>query len=276
MLLYFTKMQGLGNDFMVVDLISQKIRLRKEQIRRLADRHFGVGFDQLLTVEPPDTPLADFRYRIYNADGSEVENCGNGARCFAIFVRDRKLTHKHNILVETAGGLLTLMVDANNLVTVDMGVPRLEPADIPFIAHERQNAYALEINGQTLQIGAVSMGNPHLILPVADVDQAPVAELGPLLECHERFPQRVNVGFLQVISASEGRLRVFERGVGETLACGTGACAALVSGRLRGWFDEQVILHLPGGSLELRWAGEGQSVLMTGPAKRVYEGQVYL
>ncbi len=276
MLLHFTKMHGLGNDFMVVDLISQKARLRPEQIRRLADRHFGIGFDQLLAVEAPRLPEADFRYRIYNADGSEVENCGNGARCFAVFVRDKKLTHQTRIKVETLGGLLTLDVEKDGQVSVDMGCPRLNPSEIPFSAPDRQPNYPLEVDGQTLSVGAVSMGNPHLVLRVDKIDEAPVAALGPKLESHPRFPKRVNAGFLEVISRQKGRLRVYERGVGETLACGTGACAAVVSGICQGWFDPQVEIQLPGGILTIHWAGEGTQVRMTGPAQRVYEGQIYL
>lgn len=276
MLLHFTKMQGLGNDFMMVDLISQKARMRPEQIRRLADRHFGIGFDQLLTVEAPSTPEADFRYRIFNADGSEVENCGNGARCFAVFVRDRKLTGKHQIQVETAGGPLTLHAHEDGQVTVNMGVPQLNPEKIPFLAQAEATSYQLEVANQTLSLGALSMGNPHAVLRVDSVDNAPVETLGPALEAHSRFPQKVNVGFLQVESRQHGRLRVFERGVGETLACGTGACAAMVSGYLQGWFDSAVDLQLLGGYLHLEWQGPGHPVMMTGPAKKVFEGQIYL
>ncbi|SFX56643.1 diaminopimelate epimerase [Marinospirillum alkaliphilum] len=276
MLLHFTKMHGLGNDFMVLDLISQKVRLRPEQIRRLADRHFGVGFDQLLTVEVPTTPDADFRYRIYNADGSEVENCGNGARCFAVFVHDRKLTNKNRLQVETAGGPLILLINDKGLVTVDMGVPRLQPDLIPFAAEHQAISYPLEVAGQSLEVGAVSMGNPHAVLRIDDVAHAPVAELGPQIENHPRFPKRVNAGFLQVVSRNQGRLRVFERGVGETLACGTGACAAMVYGRLQGWFDSRVEMQLPGGHLQLEWQGEGHPVMMTGPAQKVFEGHLHL
>ncbi|MDR9467594.1 diaminopimelate epimerase [Marinospirillum sp.] len=276
MLLHFTKMHGLGNDFMMVDLISQRARLRTEQIRRLADRHFGIGFDQLLTVEAPTRPDADFRYRIYNADGSEVENCGNGARCFAAFVRDRKLTSQTTLQVETAGGPLTLQVRDDGQVTVNMGVPRLEPEQIPFQAERQAKAYSLQLDQENYLIGAVSMGNPHAVLRVENVDNAEVERLGPLIEHHPRFPNRVNVGFLQVQNPRQARLRVFERGVGETLACGTGACAAMVSGRLQGWLDAFVDMQLLGGHLQLEWQGEGQPVMMTGPVKKVFEGQVYL
>jgi len=276
MLLHFTKMHGLGNDFMMVDLISQKARLRTEQIRRLADRHFGIGFDQLLTVEAPTSPDADFRYRIYNADGSEVENCGNGARCFAAFVRDRKLTSKTSLQVQTAGGPLTLQVRDDGQVTVNMGVPRLEPEQIPFQAEHQAKAYSLQLDEENYLIGAVSLGNPHAVLRVENVERAEVERLGPLIEHHPRFPNRVNVGFLQVQNPRQARLRVFERGVGETLACGTGACAAMVSGRIQGWLEAHVDMQLLGGHLQLEWQGEGHPVMMTGPVKKVYEGQVYL
>lgn len=276
MLLHFTKMHGLGNDFMVLDLISQKARLRPEQIRRLADRHFGIGFDQLLTVEPPTTPDADFRYRIFNADGSEVENCGNGARCFAVFVHDKKLTCKQTLKVETAGGPLTLQLNDKGLVTVDMGVPRLKPDEIPFQAAQQAISYPLQLQDQSLEVGAVSMGNPHAVLRVDDVLNFPVEQIGPQIEQHSRFPKRVNAGFLQVISRNQGRLRVYERGAGETLACGTGACAAMVYGRLQGWFDSRVEMHLPGGCLQIEWSGEGHPVKMTGPAQRVFEGQLFI
>ena len=276
MLLHFTKMHGLGNDFMVLDLISQKARLRPEQIRRLADRHFGIGFDQLLTVEPPTTPDADFRYRIFNADGSEVENCGNGARCFAVFVHDKKLTCKQTLKVETAGGPLTLQLNDKGLVTVDMGVPRLKPDEIPFQADQQAISYPLQLQDQSLEVGAVSMGNPHAVLRVDDVLNFPVEQIGPQIEQHSRFPKRVNAGFLQVISRNQGRLRVYERGAGETLACGTGACAAMVYGRLQGWFDSRVEMHLPGGCLQIEWSGEGHPVKMTGPAQRVFEGQLFI
>ena len=276
MLLHFTKMHGLGNDFMVLDLISQKARLRPEQIRRLADRHFGIGFDQLLTVEPPTTPDADFRYRIFNADGSEVENCGNGARCFAVFVHDKKLTCKQTLKVETAGGPLILQLNDKGLVTVDMGVPRLKPDEIPFQAAQQAISYPLQLQNQSLEVGAVSMGNPHAVLRVDDVLNFPVEQIGPQIEQHSHFPKRVNAGFLQVISRNQGRLRVYERGAGETLACGTGACAAMVYGRLQGWFDSRVEMHLPGGCLQIEWSGEGHPVKMTGPAQRVFEGQLFI
>lgn len=276
MLLKFTKMHGCGNDFMVVDLVSQFLKIRPQLVRKWADRHTGVGFDQFLVVEPPQSPEADFRYRIYNADGAEVEQCGNGARCFARFVRDNKLTKKKLIKVETKAGLIELKVIDKHQIRVDMGVPMLEPAQIPFIADQRATAYSLDVDGQVLDICAVSMGNPHAVYMVDDVERAPVSSLGPLIERHERFPQHCNAGFMQVVSSNEIHLRVYERGVGETLACGTGACAAVVAGRLRGLLDTEVAVHLPGGTLTIEWQGEGQSVMMTGPCKKVYEGRIFI
>ncbi|SEI79293.1 diaminopimelate epimerase [Allopseudospirillum japonicum] len=277
MLLKFTKMHGLGNDFMVIDAITQRApKLRTQDIRKLADRHFGIGFDQLLIVEPPQHADMDFRYRIFNADGSEVENCGNGARCFARFVVDKKLTHKQQIHVETQGGPLVLQLTSEGLVSVDMGAPRLLPSEIPFVAPAPAKEYLVEEAGKNYPLGVVSMGNPHAVLCVDSVADAPVAQVGALLTQHARFPQGVNVGFMECVSRQEIRLRVFERGVGETLACGTGACAAVVSGQVRGLLDSQVRVHLPGGSLEIQWAGEGHPVIMTGPAVRVFEGQIFL
>ena len=273
MLLRFTKMHGLGNDFMVVDMVTQSVRLSPEQIRDLADRRFGIGFDQLLLVEPPSRPEMDFRYRIFNADGGEVEQCGNGARCFARFVRDKKLTVKELIRVETAKGDIELRVEKNGDITVNMGEPVLDPWDIPFKTDRQSITYNLEVDGRELEIAAVSMGNPHAVLQVEDVDSAPVEKLGPVIHRHVRFPERCNAGFMEIVNPSEIRLRVYERGVGETLACGTGACAAVVAGRLRGMLEETVTVTLPGGSLSITWKGEGYPVMMTGPASRVYEGQ---
>lgn len=274
MWLRFTKMQGLGNDFIVIDGISQRVALGRRQIRQLADRHFGVGCDQILLVEAPEKPDVDFRYRIFNADGSEVSQCGNGARCFARFVRDKRLTHKSEVVVETASGLMTLTITRNGQVQVNMGVPRLEPAQVPFQALARAVTYPIDVAGAEYQISAVSMGNPHGVLVVENVDTAPVETLGPALESHPRFPERVNVGFMQVLNRGEIRLRVYERGSGETLACGSGACGAVVAGILRGLLDAQVNVHLPGGNLSIQWAGEGCPVIMTGPAVTVFEGQV--
>jgi len=275
-LLRFTKMHGLGNDFMVVDAITQPFRLRPEMIRALADRHFGVGFDQLLVVEPPGLPDVDFRYRIFNADGSEVEQCGNGARCFARFVRDQRLTNKRLIRVQTAKGVIELKVGRDGNVRVNMGVPVLEPAAIPFVADTRAVVYPVEVDGQTVELTAVSMGNPHAVVVVDNVDTAPVAHLGPLLEQHPRFPERANIGFLQVQDPAHARLRVFERGSGETLACGSGACAAVVAGNLRGLLGPRVEMELRGGRLLIEWQGEGTPVMMEGPATTVFEGQLRL
>ncbi len=274
MRLRFSKMHGLGNDFVVIDGVSQSVRLTPDKIRYIADRNFGVGCDQILLVETPETPDVDFRYRIFNCDGSEVENCGNGARCFAVFVRERKLTGKSVIRVETAGGLIELRVQQDEQVSVDMGAPRLQPAQVPFVADAQAVTYPFDVAGKTYDISAVSMGNPHGVLVVDDVKTAPVAELGPLIEGHARFPARVNAGFMQIVSRNEINLRVFERGVGETLACGTGACGAVVAGRLRGLLDENVKVNLPGGSLQIEWPGGSQSVIMTGPAVTVFHGQI--
>lgn len=273
MLLRFTKMHGLGNDFMVVDLISQKTVITAKQVRIWSDRHTGVGFDQLLLVEPPKHPEVDFYYRILNADGSEVEQCGNGARCLMHFVVHKRLTAKKTIRVQTKSGIITLTLSLDGQVVVDMGAPRWEPAAIPLLV-EQASAYQLTLAGRVITFGAVSMGNPHAVLRVEDIRQAPVAELGAALEVHPWFPERVNVGFLQVLDRQQGRLRVWERGVGETQACGTGACAAAVVAMRSGWMDSTVQLGLPGGSLQVAWAGSAHSVLMTGPAVRVYEGQI--
>lgn len=274
MLLRFTKMHGLGNDFMVIDLVTQHAQLSPRLIRQWSDRHTGVGFDQLLVVEPPGNPDVDFRYRIFNADGSEVEQCGNGARCFARFVQDKRLTAKSRIEVETASGVITLQVRRDGQVTVNMGVPRLAPVEVPFQADGEALGHPLEVGGRTLDVSVLSMGNPHCVTLVEDLASCPVAELGPLIESHPRFPQRVNAGFMQVLDAQQARLRVYERGVGETQACGTGACAAAVAGIRRGLLRSPVNIRLPGGTLKIEWAGDGQPVMMTGPASRVYEGQI--
>ncbi len=276
MLVRFTKMHGLGNDFVVLDLVTQRIKLNPSIVRKLGDRNFGVGFDQLLIVEPPTTPDVDFRYRIYNSDGSEVENCGNGARCFAKFVRDKRLTGKDEIAVETANGRAVLKIREDRQVEVDMGAPRLNPADVPFEADTAAATYPIEVDGETYEISAVSMGNPHGVLVVDDVDTAPVEVLGPQLEPHARFPQKANIGFMQIVSRSEIRLRVYERGAGETKACGTGACAAVVAGIQRGLLDSTVKAQLTGGELEISWTGGDAPVIMTGPATTVFEGQIFL
>ena len=269
---HFTKMHGLGNDFVVLDGINQAVDLSTAQIRHIADRHLGVGCDQLLLVEAYDGADAEFRYRIFNADGSEVEQCGNGARCFARFVYDQGLTRNTTIPVVTASGRIVLQIQPDGQVTVDMGVPVLEPAQIPFISAQRQTLYTLEANTTSVALAAVSMGNPHAVLQVPDVESAPVPTLGAALESHQAFPKRVNVGFMQVVGRDHIRLRVFERGCGETQACGTGACAAVVAGRLQGLLDEQVTVSLPGGDLQIWWQGEGQPVRMTGPTATVFRG----
>ena len=275
----FTKMQGAGNDFVVLDETrgpSVPGGLTPAQYRWLADRHFGVGADQILSVRPAPAPGIDFEYVIHNADGSEVEQCGNGARCFARFVLDKRLTVKKQIRVETKGGIIELDVRNDGQISVNMGPPRLVPRDIPFQAEQQALSYPVEVDGQTVELAAVSMGNPHAVLRVDNVDSAPVHTLGPKLEHHPRFPQRVNVGFLQVLDRQNAKLRVWERGAGETQACGTGACAAAVAAISQGWMDSPVQLELPGGKLSIEWAGPGQPVMMTGPAVRVYEGQVRL
>jgi diaminopimelate epimerase len=272
MKLNFTKMHGAGNDFVVIDGLKQAVDLSPEQIRFIADRHFGVGCDQLLLVEKAQKPEADFRYRIFNADGGEVEQCGNGARCFVRFVVDKGLTKKTAITVETKSGLIQPRLEADGRVTVNMGAPRFAPADIPFTAPARQLTYELDVDGTKVIISALSMGNPHAVQVVADVNAAPVASQGPLIERHARFPQRVNAGFMQVLDRGQIRLRVFERGAGETLACGTGACAAVVAGITRGLLDARVEVETRGGILTIEWRGEGEPVMMTGPAETVFEG----
>nr|ART36623.1 C245 [uncultured bacterium]ART38803.1 G145 [uncultured bacterium] len=270
--LRFTKMHGLGNDFVVIDGVRQAVALTTAQIRALADRHLGIGCDQVLLLEAPRRAQADFTYRIFNADGGEVEHCGNGARCAARFVHEQGLSDKTTLSFDTLGGPVRPRLLTDGQVEVDMGVPCFEPARIPFTAPAEALDYPLQVADQTLQIAALAIGNPHAVLRVPDVDSAPVGTLGPLIETHARFPRRVNVGFLQVVDRHEGRLRVYERGAGETLACGTGACAAFVAGVRWGQFDAQVRLHLPGGVLELAWAGPGTPVYLTGPAVTVFEG----
>jgi diaminopimelate epimerase len=274
--LAFTKMHGLGNDFVVIDAVRQNIELTEAQVRYLADRHFGVGCDQLLVVEAAQAPDVDFRYRIFNADGGEVEQCGNGARCFARFVFDQGLTDKREIRVETKKGIIAPRLEADGNVTVDMGVPVLNPADVPFLSDSDAWVQPLEVADTTVAITAVSMGNPHAVQVVADVDTAQVAEQGPLIEHHARFPARVNAGFLQVVDDHHVRLRVFERGAGETLACGTGACAAVVAGILRELVVSPVSVETRGGALTIAWHGVGTPVMMTGPAVTVFSAEITL
>ncbi|MCX7627304.1 MAG: diaminopimelate epimerase [Methylophilaceae bacterium] len=272
----FTKMQGLGNDFVVIDGVRQHVKLDAASIRKMADRHFGIGCDQVLLVEPPDSAEADFRYRIFNADGSEVEQCGNGARCFVRFVHDQGLTDKREIRVQTAGGLIVPRLEDDGLVTVNMGIPCFEPEAIPFLAERRAPTYWLDVGETRIEISALSMGNPHAVQVVPDVEQAPVAQLGPLIEHHARFPRRVNAGFMQIVDRQHIRLRVHERGVGETLACGSGACAAVVAGISRGLLDHRVCVAMQGGALRIEWNGETEPVLMTGPAVVVFTGEIEL
>ena len=271
--LKFTKMQGLGNDFVVLDGIAQRVDLAPAQLRRLADRRYGVGCDQILVVEKTARPDVDFRYRIWNADGVEVEQCGNGARCFVQFVRQRGLSAKKRIRVETAGGVIVPEVVAGGLVAVDMGEPRFAPSDIPFTGEGDVVVRSLDIDGSTAQVTLVSMGNPHAVQVVADIDRAPVAEEGPRIERDRRFPKRVNAGYMQVVDRANIRLRVWERGAGETPACGTGACAAVVAGIRRGLLDSVVSVETRGGRLEVAWPGPGAVVTMTGPAETVFEGE---
>ncbi|WP_432481401.1 diaminopimelate epimerase [Moraxella sp. ZY200743] len=276
MLIEFTKMHGLGNDFMVIDLVTQRMTLTTELVRLLADRHLGIGFDQLLIVEPPSRPDVDFKYRIFNADGTEVGQCGNGARCFASFIQARKLSFKQRLRVETASGIITLTTDRYGWVQVGMGKPKFEPHEIPFTPQaitKIGNCYRLNVDGEPIELYIANMGNPHAIIKVDDVLTADVERLGKLIESHKAFPEHVNVGFMQIVNQRHIRLRVYERGVGETQACGTGACAAVVTGIKEGWLDEGVDIRaqLYGGSLAIRWQ-EGYPVMMTGPTAFVFEG----
>ena len=276
MQLRFTKMHGLGNDFVVVDLITQRFKLKPHHVRKIADRHFGIGCDQVLAVEIPSRPDVDFRYRIFNSDGSEVEQCGNGARCFARFVKQKGLINRNKIVVSTKAGKMVLYLEKDGQVTVNMGKPEFEPANIPLKANKQENTYILRVGESTLFIGSASMGNPHCVMEVDDVDTANVAEIGPLVEKHERFPEGVNVGFMQIINESHIKLRVFERGSGETLACGSGACAAVAIGQIQGKLGKDVRVDLPGGSLRIRWPGPDNVLKMTGPAEHVYDGHINL
>ena len=276
MVVEFTKMHGLGNDFMVVDNVTQNVFFSPEKIKQLSDRNFGVGFDQLLVVEPPYAPEEDFHYRIYNADGSEVEQCGNGARCFARFVKTKGLTNKHKIAVTTKAGKMMLYLEKDGQVTVNMGKPNFAPDAVPIKAQKQEKTYIIRNDDSTYFCGAVSMGNPHCMILVDDVDNYDVTGVGALLESHERVPARVNVGFMQIINSSTVKLRVFERGVGETLACGSGACAAVAIGQIQGKLDKEVKVTLPGGDLVIKWPGPDHSLKMTGPAQFVYDGKIHL
>lgn len=272
----FTKMHGAGNDFVVIDGVRQSISLTPEQLRLLADRNFGVGCDQILLVEKAHSKEADFRYRIFNADGGEVEQCGNGARCFVRFVHDQKLTGKREIVVETKSGLITPRLEDNGQVTVNMGAPVFEAARIPFSNGTGQATEPLDVAGVTLAISALSMGNPHAVQVVDNVETAEVAKLGSLIERHPRFPKRVNAGFMQIVDTHSIKLRVYERGTGETLACGTGACAAVVAGIRRGLLQSPVHVLTRGGALQIAWDGADKPVLLTGPAITVFSGEITL
>jgi diaminopimelate epimerase len=274
MKLKFTKMHGLGNDFIVFDATRKPLTLAHEQLRKIADRHFGVGCDQILVVEPPRDAETDFYYRIFNADGGEVEQCGNGARCFARFVHDYGLTDKTEIRVGTRAGMIVPRLESDGQITVSMGVPVFEPPRIPFLAEARALVYALDLEGRCIEISALSMGNPHAVQVVADIESAPVVHDGPRLEMHWRFPQRVNAGYMQIIDRRRIRLRVWERGVGETLACGTGACAAVVVGIVRGLLDSEVTVATRGGDLGISWRQQDTPVTMTGAAVSVFEGEL--
>ncbi|CAI8740691.1 diaminopimelate epimerase [Methylococcus capsulatus] len=273
-MLRFTKMQGLGNDFVVIDAIHQTVNLDEAALRRLADRHYGIGCDQILLVEPPASDEVDFRYRIFNADGGEVSQCGNGARCFARFVREKGLIDRDEIRVETAAGRMVLWLEAGGEVRVEMGVPRHAPAEVPLLADRERSVYTVNVEGVDWRFGAVSVGNPHAVITVADVDEAPVARVGTVLERHELFPERANIGFMQVLDLHHARLRVYERGTGETLACGSGACAAAVVGILQGTLESPVRIDLPGGTLRIGWQGRGTPVYLSGPAVTVFEGRM--
>ena len=272
----FSKMHGLGNDFVVVDAVTQNVYFPTEVIKKLADRNRGIGFDQLLVVEPPYDPDLDFHYRIFNADGSEVSQCGNGARCFARFVTLKGLTNKKEISVSTAKGKMLLSVQDDGMIRVNMGEPIWEPNKIPFNANKFEKNYIIRTEIQTLLCGVVSMGNPHCVVQVEDIQTAKVEKLGPLLEGHERFPERVNAGFMQVISRNHIKLRVYERGAGETQACGSGACAAVAVGIMQGVLDNSVQVDLLGGSLTIEWQGEGHPLYMTGDATHIYDGVIRL
>lgn len=276
MLVNFSKMHGLGNDFLVLDNVTQNVYLSNEQIKQLADRNFGVGFDQVLVVEPPYDPDLDFHYRIFNADGSEVGQCGNGARCFAKFVRLKNLTNKNKIKVSTQTGKMTLFIERDGNVSVNMPVPQFEPAKIPFSAQKVEGTYILRSEDETVLCGAVSLGNPHCVLTVESAQDAPVARLGKALSHHERFPKQANVSFMEVVSPEYIKLRVYERGAAETLACGSGACAAVVVGQMQKKLNRKVLVDLPGGQLKIYWKGPGNSVKMTGPAVHVFDGQINL
>ncbi|GAC34855.1 diaminopimelate epimerase [Paraglaciecola polaris] len=272
----FSKMHGLGNDFVVIDNVTQNVFFSKEKISQLADRNFGIGFDQLLVVEPPYDPEQDFHYRIFNSDGSEVSQCGNGARCFARFVKMKGLTNRNKIVVSTKAGRLVLYHERDGQITVNMGEPMFEPAKIPLKANKQENIYIIRENEHTFFCGAVSMGNPHCVLLVDDIETADVEGIGKMLVAHERFPEGANIGFMQILNSGHIKLRVYERGVGETLACGSGACAAVAVGQMQKKLSKDVTVDLPGGTLKIRWQGPGSILKMTGTAEHVFDGNITL
>jgi len=276
MQIQFSKMHGLGNDFVVIDNVTQNVFFSKEKIQQIADRNFGIGFDQLLLVEPPYDPEQDFHYRIFNADGSEVSQCGNGARCFAKFVKMKGLINRNKVVVSTKSGKMVLYLEKDGQVTVNMGRPVFEPDKIPLSANKEEGTYVIRAAEHTIFAGSVSMGNPHCVLEVEDVAVAEVETIGPLLEKHERFPEGVNVGFMQIVNPNHIKLRVFERGAGETLACGSGACAAAAIGQIQGKLNSEVKVDLPGGSLKIRWQGRDNVLKMTGPAEHIFDGILQL
>ena len=274
MLMKFSKMHGLGNDFIVIDAVTQNVRISRAMVKRIADRHTGVGCDQVLVLEPPNDHNVDFNYRIFNQDGAEVEQCGNGARCLARFIRDQKLSGKPEINVKTMNRVISLKINRDNSVSVNMGIPLLEPSKIPILADARDLSYVIDLEDQSVEVSAVSMGNPHAIVFVDDTDTAPVKDMGSQLESHGRFPKKVNVGFAQVLNRNHLKLRVYERGVGETKACGSGACAAAVAAIQQSLVDSPVTVELQGGSLSIDWSGEGQSLMMSGPAVTSFHGRI--
>jgi diaminopimelate epimerase len=271
----FTKMHGLGNDFVLIDCVNQSVQLSPEQLRYLANRRLGIGCDQILLVEKAKNN-ADFRYRIFNSDGSEVEQCGNGARCFVRYVYDQGMTQKKEIRVETLGGIIVPKLETNGEVTVNMGIPKFEPQEIPFIAEKRMLTYLLDVDEKQIEFSILSMGNPHAVQIVEDINHSPILAEGTLIENHSRFPKRVNAGYMQVVNREHINLRVYERGVGETLSCGTGACAAVVAGITRGLLDSTVKVSTIGGNLRICWEGENNPVWMTGPAISVFDGEIEL
>lgn len=274
MLMKFTKMHGLGNDFVVIDAVTQNVRVTASMARRLADRHLGIGCDQVLVVEPPSDKTLDFDYKIFNSDGGEVEQCGNGARCLARFIRDRNLSGKNTIQVKTMNRIISLTINKDKLVSVDMGIPALEPSDVPIVESTKLTTYAININNEQFDISAISMGNPHAVLFVDNVESAPVSKIGQELQSHAQFPKQVNVGFAQVMNRQHLKLRVYERGAGETRACGTGACAAAVAAIQQDLADSPLRVALTGGDLQINWPGEGLPLIMTGPAVTSYHGRI--